>query len=706
MRCFKCGNENPNNALFCGTCGANLNENQVLQQAAYHQAQQVYQQQTVYPQPVNPNNQLQPVAYQQSKGLSTNQKVIIVVLLFVLLGLLCVMLFGNKGKTLVTRVKDNKKTIMIYMVGSNLESNSKIATAEIEAMERANVDLENTNVLLYTGGTSKWHNFVSNTENAIYKLTADGFTKIETYPKKNMGDASTLSDFIQYTYDNYKTGKYYLIFYDHGGAIDGAIYDDFTKDHLSLEDFDKAMKNSPFNSKNKIDAIIFRTCLNGTLEVASVFDDYANYIVYSEELTLGSSSSNVLGYFVDSVNDISDPIDIGNAFIDGYNKQMSEIDLFESQPVTYSIVDLSKIKTVVSKLDDYIKTLDVKTYYKEISTVRNRLYQYGSDSTMYDMVDLKEFILQTKQYSTGNSDELIKAIDEAVVRNNTNLSGSHGISVYFPYNGGSEYLKYFTNVYNKLDFSSNYTSFIKSFSSAKGQTSAFNFSFASNNFSNTENEVKLELTQEQQENIVKSGYVVFERLTGDRKDYYKIIYESNNSTIENGFVSTHMNNRFIKVYDEDTPDDKSYIALVDITRDGVNKKTVAAVILDTDKDILDPTYMVSSNLIIDDDNGTPKLGNMELISRDDRVQGVIYDTSDYDVVDIMESSPKILDKNGKVIPLDDWTYPKVRYGVELKLNKAKLEYTNLDSDGEYYVLFLLYDYNNNYYLSDIIKVGE
>ena len=708
MFCGKCGKQNPEGSAFCSSCGnqmgVSVQPSAPVQQPVYNNSAQVVQQ------PIN-NPVQQPINYQTNpvppvkKGGFTKGQVGIIALLGIVLIVAIGLLFGGSGSNKKS-AQDSTRTVMIYIDGSNLESDIGIVSADLGAIKPEKIDLSKINILLYTGGTKKWHNFVSNTENAIYKLTDQGFEKVESYQKRNMGDPSTLSDFLNYSYDNFNADHFNLVLYDHGGAIDGAIYDDFTNDNLTLEDFQKALNDSRFNSNKKMDTVIFRTCLNGTLEVASIFDDYADYIVFSEEVTLGSNMSNVLGHFLNEIDSSSDGVKVGEKFIDAYNKQMEDIDIFGTEAITYSLVDLSKVKTLINKLDNYITTVDLRNYYKEISTIRSRLYQYGKTEPAYDMIDLKEFITQVKPYASGNYDELINSIDDAIIRNNTNLSKSHGLSIYFPYNGTQSIVNRFMNVYNKLDFSKNYQSFITSFISAKSQTTAFSFNIAANESKVTDtNEVTLNLTEEQKSNIVRSAYYVFRREEEkDRNKYYQMVYASNNSTIENGVVSTHFNNKLIKITEDGDPD-YQYICVIDEINDTNKKKSVNATIIDTDEDVLSESRMVTASLLIEDHDGTPKFGKMELSSRDERVQGILYDTSKYEKIQIMKTSPKVLDDNGKVMDNSEWTFPKTRYGYESDLDKVKLEYTGMDN-GEFYVLFFLFDYNGNKYLSDLIKVGE
>ena len=407
MYCGNCGNKNEEGALFCSNCGTKIEKPVEVKEEKKEEVKVVEPVQPV--QPVQPQPPVQPV--NNNSGMPMWQKLVIVGLLlfliFILIIIIVVVAIFKPGNN-TTKKRGNQadtRTVMIYIDGSNLETDAGIVTSELNAIKPETIDLDKVNILLYTGGTSKWHNFIKNNENAIYKLTKDGFEKVETYQKKNMGDPSTLSEFLNYAYDNYSAGHYNLVLYNHGGAIDGAIYDDFTRDNLTLEDFHKALKDSRFNENNKMDAVIFRTCLNGTLEVASVFDDYADYIVFSEEITLGSGMSNVLGYFLNGIDSTSDGAKIGEKFIDGYNKQMEDIDILGTQAVTYSIIDLSKVKPLINKLDNYMTTIDLKNNYKEISTIRNGLYQYGKVEPSYDTVDLKEFMSKIHK-STSKEDDI------------------------------------------------------------------------------------------------------------------------------------------------------------------------------------------------------------------------------------------------------------------------------------------------------------
>ena len=214
MYCSKCGNLSDNSS-FCDKCGASFATSVAV--------------------PVQNST-----SYKDS---STKYKIIIILLLVILLALLVILLFFKKNNSdSDSPLTGGSRTVMIYASPTNLESDVRAMTTDLETLSGEKVDLENVNILLYTGGTKYWHNFIDNDENAIYILKEDGFEKLESYEKKNMSDPDTLSQFLNYAYDNYKTDLYDLIIYDHGNAIQGAVVDDFYEnDILSLDEFAEAL---------------------------------------------------------------------------------------------------------------------------------------------------------------------------------------------------------------------------------------------------------------------------------------------------------------------------------------------------------------------------------------------------------------------------------------------------------------------------------
>ena len=672
MICSRCGTKNEDNSTVCSMCNNSL----------------------VQSTKVKKDNKL------AKQG-------IVIGLLLVIIAIMVGILVSQNSRNLESDEHDkllesgsNSRTIMIYMVGSNLESDAQIASSDIASIDEDEVDLENVNVLLYTGGTTKWHNFVSNEENAIYELTKDGFEKVKTYKKENMGDADTLTTFLEYGYDNYKTDRYDVIFYDHGGAIHGAIYDDFTNDNLSLKEFESALKNSDFNKKNKIEVVLFRTCLNGTLEVANTFKDYAHYLVASEEVTIGGSVSSVLN-FINDVESTDTPIDYGKKFISAYEKQVAELDPtgMGSVPM-YSIIDLADIDTVKKELNKFIKGIDISNNYNDIVRVRSEWFQYGYSfygDASYDMVDLQTLVEGLDEYSNVNSDKLLAAINNAVEYNWSTLDESHGLSIFFPYKGSKEIQNGFLSLYDDFDVSENYTTFIKQFYTLN--TSNKNSSFSKSNIVNnqttvSENEFTLELTNEQARDYAESFYIVFER---QDNDYYMPIYSSDNTKLVGNKLKTNITNNLIKLYDY-SDGSSAYVQLTE--RSKGNKKSLRSVAILFDYSNGFDTDGVE--LHFDYKDNKPYVSNVSIIDKSDAISTRFVNLSDYDTIQITNYRYKILDESGNYNP--DWEGDPTKYLFEVNLdNKYEFINNSLD-DGDYYAIFCVTDVYGNSFYSNLVSM--
>ena len=110
-------------------------------------------------------------------------------------------------------------TLMVYMVGSDLEAKVGAATADLEEMANSGIDLSKHNVVVYAGGTPGWHNEVADPQkNTVLRLTESGFTEVASFPNVSMGDSRCLTEFLSYAAENYPAERYALILWDHGNG--------------------------------------------------------------------------------------------------------------------------------------------------------------------------------------------------------------------------------------------------------------------------------------------------------------------------------------------------------------------------------------------------------------------------------------------------------------------------------------------------------
>ena len=83
-------------------------------------------------------------------------------------------------------VKDVTRTIMLYVVGSDLESEKGIASADINSIDYKNLS-KDVNVVMMLGGTEKWTlSYVDPEETSIYELNNSGMNKVDKQVLKNM----------------------------------------------------------------------------------------------------------------------------------------------------------------------------------------------------------------------------------------------------------------------------------------------------------------------------------------------------------------------------------------------------------------------------------------------------------------------------------------------------------------------------------------
>ena len=693
MICPNCNNQNTDGSLFCGNCGTKLN---------------------VVNTPVV-NNNVTNNKKNISLDLNKNQKLIIVSLLSVLVILLLVAALFVSGNGFVNG-KESTRTIMIYLDGTNLESDAGIASAELEAIKPSTLNLNKTTVLVYTGGTLKWYNYVKNDENAIYKLTSNGFEKIETYEQLDMADPSTLASFLQYGYDNYKAGHMDLVLFNHGGATTGAISDDFTGNTISLKGFKEALSNSPFNKDNKLELIAFRTCLNGTIENANTFKDYAEYLVASEEVTYGRSDSNVLGYFINNMPPNEGGIEVGKRFINAYIRNIDDICYSPDQfLVTYAVVDLSKVEKLTQEFETAISSIDIKKNYSNLSKIRSNMLQFAAngsnDSTYFDTIDMYDLMLKLNDLGVVDSSSFTRAFKEAVVYFYTNdPDDTHGLSVYFPYKGAKKYRDYLVKLYDTFDFMTDYKKFINNFNSLLNGTGDKTFSFTDSTLTVSDTkEVTLELSEEQKSNYSSARYVLFKK-DSENPDFYELILISDDvDESETGKIKTKIGNSLVKVYDENG--DNIYMHL--------NRRKMGGKFVDSHNGVLynknagDYGKMDNANITIINENNKPKFGDVVITgSRDQRYDGIVRNINDYTTIDVFKLRYKILDENGNFMPSDKWETSGTMTGLELKDFKTNnindeidLRYTGLD-DGEFYCVFIVFDMNRNSHISNLIKVGE
>ena len=151
--------------------------------------------------------------------------------------------------TVATQPPTPTTTVMVYMIGSDLEAKAGSGTKDLAEMAASGVDLEHVNLVVYAGGSPHWHNeAASSEEHRVLTLGAEGFTAVAATDPASMGGSECLTNFLNYAYTNYPADQYALILWDHGdGPVIGYGRDMlFDNDSLTLSEMEQALAASPF----------------------------------------------------------------------------------------------------------------------------------------------------------------------------------------------------------------------------------------------------------------------------------------------------------------------------------------------------------------------------------------------------------------------------------------------------------------------------
>lgn len=182
------------------------------------------------------------------------------------------------------QAEETEYGVLLYMVGSNLESECGAATANLQELLAA--DLGTVRVVGEAGGSLLWHTegFEAG-KNTRFRIEEGRLTVDAALPARNMGEAGTLADFIQYARTCYPAEKTVLVLWDHGdGPVGGFGCDDLCGgDSLMLTELDAALAAAGCD-RQPLEVIGLDACCMATLETALTFSPYARYMVASQEM--------------------------------------------------------------------------------------------------------------------------------------------------------------------------------------------------------------------------------------------------------------------------------------------------------------------------------------------------------------------------------------------------------------------------------------
>ena len=381
---------------------------------------------------------------------------------------------GSRDK--YTVIKGNNKdtmTILVYMCGADLESQNGMATSDLKEMLNAKIS-DKVNLIVFTGGARRWrNNVVSSSVNQIYQIKDGSLTRlVDDAGSSSMTSPNTLASFIKFGRENFPANRMCLIFWDHGGgSVSGYGYDEHYGQGktMTLTGINDALKAGGV----KFDFVGFDTCLMGTVENGLMLNQYADYMIASEE-----SEPGVGWYYTNWLNKVSrntslPTVEIGKTIVDDFVEVCDRT--CRGQATTLSVVDLAELNATVPK---ELKEFSIETnemiqnkQYKKVSSARSKTREFAQHAKI-DQIDLVHF---AKNMGTQESKELAAALQGAIKYNRTGggISNAYGLSIYFPYKKTGN-VKQAVSTYKAIGMDDEYTRCIQEFASLEvsGQLSS------------------------------------------------------------------------------------------------------------------------------------------------------------------------------------------------------------------------------------------
>jgi len=328
-------------------------------------------------------------------------------------------------------------TFMVYIDGdNNLEAGKEMDLSQMESVGSTT----QVNIVALFGRKS--------TNDAIVYYVENGAATQVDWGSTDMGTPATLTKFIVYAGSHYPAQHYALILSNHGGGIEGAMWDDTSSHHLTVAGLTSALAGGAVH----FDVVGFDACLMSMVEVAYQLRSYSDYLVSSEEVTY--------------LHEFHYDLILSNL---ANNPRMSGRDLAsvlvtychgDNADGTFSAIDLSRIDNVASSVNGLAGALKsgLSLYGNQITNARTNSEHY----VFSYYVDLYDFAYLLSQDQSIGADiknsavTVMHAIDNAVISSwhGALHTRSHGLSIYFDTSRSSyqNMLQSIAPDYGSLDF--------------------------------------------------------------------------------------------------------------------------------------------------------------------------------------------------------------------------------------------------------------
>ena len=375
---------------------------------------------------------------------------------------------ANTSGTSPAVISDNDTdvewAIYWYLCGSDLETESGFASSDLAEMFRVTLP-QGITVIIETGGALRWHDHnIDPSVNSRYIYDKDGFQLIETIPRSNMADSSTLESFLRFCNDNFPAKKKAVIFWDHGGgSVRGMIYDDFYGNPtMSLAEMRRAFEavSPPSKDDPPYELIGFDACLMATVDMVESLSGYARYMVASQELEPGEGWEYEGTFELLAANPSMDGAEFGIAICDSYYAGC--LNSWMADEITLSLVDMRYADALLRAYRDVgaealLNAVANVSYFGEFGRAARSAVNYGGNnewSGYINMVDMGDLVRYSYHLLPDYGQSLLEVIEECVIYK---VGGQYrdrasGLSCYYSYNSNYNEFSRFASMNSDAPF--------------------------------------------------------------------------------------------------------------------------------------------------------------------------------------------------------------------------------------------------------------
>lgn len=304
-------------------------------------------------------------------------------------------------------------------------------------------------------------------------LEANGTFREVWRGERTMDDADTLEEFVRWAKQTRPSDYTYLAIASHGNGYQGVAWDDTSGagSYLTMGELRQALQNASGNGATPVNVLHLDACSMGLLDVAYELRDQVRYLVVSQNLgwsfflqdkyRAGTGPNTTPRQLAENVV---------RTYADYATQESSAPTSYDQFPYTISLLDLQRVSQTVNEVDKLAGELGAYAATSAanrgvLADLRRQSQKFDSPIFDYtlstpdeyvDLVDWAERVRDTtlvqdqamRQYAI-NVIEAVQGINPLVAlqRNSgaiyrmpvgyggrtTDLSGSHGVSVYYPH---------------------------------------------------------------------------------------------------------------------------------------------------------------------------------------------------------------------------------------------------------------------------------